>query len=145
MLLLVVCVCIPRSCGSRSATPDVLSPFVASYRRLAEAYGEAVVLEWLRKAPPIIRTEDEVRGHSLTVNGIVTPVAIHEGHQAGHSLLSKERLCQRSMLGSASTQTHRAALSAHRAALSAYRTALSAHRATLLAHRAAFLAHRCPS
>lgn len=49
----------PRSCA-RSATPDVLSPFVASYRRLTEAYGEPVVLEWLRKAPPIIRTEDEV-------------------------------------------------------------------------------------
>jgi hypothetical protein len=26
-----------------------------------QAYGEGVVLEWLRKAPPIIRMEEEVR------------------------------------------------------------------------------------
>jgi hypothetical protein len=39
---------------------DVLGPYVAAYKRLVEAYGEPVVLDWLRKAPPIIRMEEEV-------------------------------------------------------------------------------------
>jgi hypothetical protein len=43
-----------------SGAPEALGPFVASYKRLVGVYGENVVSRWLRKAPPIIRAEDEV-------------------------------------------------------------------------------------
>jgi hypothetical protein len=43
-----------------SSAPEALGPFVAAYKRLAGVYGECVAVCWLRKAPPIIRAEDEV-------------------------------------------------------------------------------------
>lgn len=40
--------------------PDTLLPFLRSLHSLSQRYGETVVLEWLRRAPPIIRAEAEV-------------------------------------------------------------------------------------
>lgn len=52
-----------------SSAPEALGPFVAAYKRLAGVYGENVVVCWLRKAPPIIRAEDEVSKGCLHAGG----------------------------------------------------------------------------
>jgi hypothetical protein len=51
--------------------------FCLSWCWLLQAYGEGVVLEWLRKAPPIIRMEEEVRSCVLFQQAIaVVKVAL---------------------------------------------------------------------
>eukprot|EP00879_Flechtneria_rotunda_P013882 GHRR01014498.1.p1 GENE.GHRR01014498.1~~GHRR01014498.1.p1 ORF type:complete len:401 (+),score=148.76 GHRR01014498.1:2259-3461(+) len=41
-----------------------LAAFLASYQQLVEQYGEQLALNWLKKAPPIIRNASEVRAAS---------------------------------------------------------------------------------
>lgn len=48
-----------------SASPGGLGYFLACYQQLSRMYGEAVVLQWLKKAPPVIRVADEVREAAL--------------------------------------------------------------------------------
>ncbi|WIA42577.1 hypothetical protein OEZ86_008555 [Tetradesmus obliquus] len=43
-----------------SAHPQSLPLFLAAYKRLEAQYGAHVAQEWLRRAPPIIRSADEV-------------------------------------------------------------------------------------
>jgi len=58
----------------------VLLPLLESYKRLADSYGDAVVISWLRKAPSVIRAEDEVRRVIL-----LAPAALPFQHNPLHS------------------------------------------------------------
>lgn len=60
-----------------SRSREALSSLLAAFKRLADSYGESVVLEWLKKAPSVIRVEHEVsEDFSSSSSSIMVSLAV---------------------------------------------------------------------